>query len=301
MSPSTRRTLFTVLLGTLAFVGVFCGFGLGWLAELHLGPARGGLVEAPSVEPEVVDLGVALIPESTPRERARIYAWSVESLAPPRHRVGYGLGEALAEQLAKEHAAYGQRLGFRMLAPDRFTYQAPEGCRTDMRCIYAELMRTNAGPVRALGERFLSRIRERHLDTGQAADLILGFVQHIRYELPADQPFGIVPPALVPALDKGDCDSKAVLAVMLLRQAGIDATILYSDPLAHAAVGVALPGTGTTLRLGGRTYRYAEVSAEGWPVGIIPPRYDQPRLWRVLPPPEPEAEGIGGGGSGKTG
>ncbi len=294
MSPSPRTSLLPLGLGTLAFLGIFCGFGLGWLVRLHVEPQAPERVVLPA-EPVVADLGMVLLPASTPRERARTYEWNVESVDPQRHRLGYGLGEALTTRLEREHAAYGQRMGFRMLGPDRFTYQAPAGCRTDMRCIYAELMRTNAEPVHALGERFLAHIHARGLDTAQAADLILGFVQRIRYELPQDAPFGIVPPALVPALDKGDCDSKAVLAVMLLRQAGIDAAILFSDPLSHAAVGVGLPGTGTSLRLGGRTYRYAEVSSEGWPVGMIPPRYDQPRLWRVLPP---DGVGIGGGSTG---
>ncbi len=297
MRPSTRKTWLTLALGALAFVGVFCGVGLGWLAELHLNPWRRPVEPAPPpAAPEWVDLGVALIPSTTPPARARTYAWNVEGAVPSRHQVGYGLGEALATQLEREHAAYGRRLGFRMLGPDRFTYQALPGCRTDMRCIYDELMRTNAGPVHVLGERFLTHIRTRQLDAAQATDLILGFVQRIRYELPADAPFGIVPPALVPQLDKGDCDSKAVLAVMLLRQAGIDAAILYSDPLSHAAVGVGLPGGGTSLRHGGRAYRYAEVSSEGWPVGMMPPRYNQPRLWRVLPPPEALGEGVGGAG-----
>lgn len=294
MSPRVRKTLLTVSLAVLAFVGIFCGFGLGWLLELHLRPARPEPREALPVEPEVADLGVAFIPATTPRERARIYDWNVEGLTPPRHRVGYGLDASLTEQLTEEHAAYGQRMGFRMLGPDRFTYNAPPGCRTDMRCIYNELMRTNAGPVHVLGEHFLAHIRAKRLDAAQSADLIIGFVQRIRYELPQDIAFGIVPPALVPALDKGDCDSKAVLAVMLLRQVGIDAAVLYSDPLVHAAVGVGLPGTGPQLRHGARSYRYAEVSSEGWPVGMIPPRYNQPRLWRVLPPPEDE--GIGGAG-----
>jgi hypothetical protein len=53
-------------------------------------------------------------------------------------------------------------------------------------------------------------------------------------------------------------DSKAVLAVMLLRQAGLDATILCSDPLSHA----------------------------GWPLGMSPPQHDKPHLWKVLPASE---------------
>jgi hypothetical protein len=48
-------------------------------------------------------------------------------------------------------------------------------------------------------------------------------------------------------------------------------------------VGVGLPGNGTRLRHGGRSYQYAEVTAEGWPLGMIPPQYDKPRLWKVLP------------------
>lgn len=71
---------------------------------------------------------------------------------------------------------------------------------------------------------------------------------------------------------------------MLLRQAGIDSVLLYSDPLAHSAVGIGLPGSGTSLRYGGRSWRYAEVTAEGWPIGMIPPRYDKPHLWTVVPP-----------------
>lgn len=110
----------------------------------------------------------------------------MESLAPPEHRIGYALSQSLAHSLAQEHEAYGRRLRFRALGPDRFTYRAPPGCEVDMRCIYAELI--------------------------------------------------------------------------------INAAVLYSELLAHAAVGVA--------------------SCEGWPVGMVPPQHDKPHLWKVLPPPE---------------
>ena len=240
-----------------------------------------------------IHLGVALVPAATPPSRAHIYEWHVDSLEPSEYRVGYGLSESMAASLENAHRDYGRRMHFRALSPSRFTYRAPPECQKDMRCIYAELMRSNAEPVRVLGDRFAEHIRTWHLDSVAAAELIITFVQSIHYAPPAGEPFGILPPALVAARDEGDCDSKALLAVMLLRQVGIDAVILYSDPLAHAAVGVVLPVRGPPFRLGGQVYRYAEITTEGWLLGMVPPQYDKPHLWNVLPLPE-----LPGGGEG---
>jgi hypothetical protein len=230
------------------------------------------------------DLGAVLLPPSTPLSEAQTYTWSVEGLDPPVHQVAYGLGASLIAQIERDEEEFGKRMHFRAISRDRFTYRAPPECYVDMRCVYEELMHTNAEPVEELGQRFLEFTRAHQLSSAQAADLIIGFVQRIHYELPAmGVPFGVFPPALVPARNAGDCDSKALLAVMLLRQLGIDAVLLYSDPLSHAAVGVGLPGSGTALRLGGRSYRYAEVTAQGWPIGMTPPEYDKPALWTVVP------------------
>ncbi|MCP3144363.1 transglutaminase-like domain-containing protein [Pyxidicoccus xibeiensis] len=282
-SASPWKTLFKLLLVGIGLASCFCCCGLGMLGRLADLDVRAPVPGFPS-SVRVVDVGAVLLPPGTPPQDARNYEWRVDGISPPEHHVAYGLGKALTAELDEGHQSLGRRLRYRSLGNERFTYHAPAGCSADMRCIYEELMRTNEEPVRELGDRFVTSIRERGLDASQAAKLILGFVQRIRYELPKDEPFGIIPPALVPALDSGDCDSKAVLAVMLLRQAGIDAVILYSDPLAHAAVGVGLPGgTGTRLKHGGRSYQYGEVTAEGWPLGMIPPQYDKPRLWKVLP------------------
>ncbi|NMO21565.1 hypothetical protein HPC49_31795 [Pyxidicoccus fallax] len=276
------KTLFKLLLAGIGFGSCLCCCGLGMLGRLADLDVRAPLPGFPSGV-RVVDLGAVILPPGTPPQGAHTYEWRAEGISPPQHALSYKLGEDLAKQLAEQHVTLGRRLRYRAVGNERFTYNAPPGCSADMRCIYEELMRTNAEPVRVLGDRFVASIRERGLDAAQSTQLIVGFVQRIRYELPRDEPFGIIPPALVPEQDRGDCDSKAVLAVMLLKQVGIDAVVLYSDPLAHAAVGVGLPGSGTRLRHGGRSYQYAEVTAEGWPLGMIPPQYDKPRLWKVLP------------------
>jgi hypothetical protein len=283
-SPSSSgfgKTLFKVFLTLMGIASCCCCLGIGALFELDLD----GL---PSLEGPPSELGIALIPLTTSPAEARTYEWRVKSLSPSRHQVSYGLGAALAEKLDREHVKYGEQLQYRTVSHRKFTYRAPPECKEDLRCVYEELMRSNARPVRELGTRFVEFIRAHQLSQAQAADLIIGFVQRIQYELPPDSvPFGVYPPALVPARDRGDCDSKAVLAVMLLRQAGIDAVVLYSEPLAHAAVGVGLPGSGTSLRLGGRSYRFTEVTNEGWPIGIVPPQHDKLHLWTVLPPSTP--------------
>jgi hypothetical protein len=284
------KTLFRLLLAGLGFASCFCCCGLGMLGRLADLDVRAPLPGFPRAV-RTVDLGAVLVPADTPLDRARTYAWDTEGISPPRTQLAYGLGPALEVALEDGHRAYGRKLRYRATGPERFTFVAPPGCAADMRCIYAELMRTNAEPVHALGDRFATSIRERHLDAAQATELVLGFVRRIHYELPANESFGIVPPALVPAQDRGDCDSKALLAIMLLRQVGVDAVMLYSDPLSHAAVGVGLPGTGTRMRLGGRSYQYAEVTAEGWPLGMVPPQYDKPHLWKVLPLTDDAARG----------
>ncbi|MFY0528989.1 transglutaminase domain-containing protein [Archangium gephyra] len=263
---SPRKTLLQLFL-VLFIASSCCGFlGLRWLVTR--GVRSHSPLPATAPPPELpgargTHLGLALVPASTPLGQARTYEWRAESLLPPEYRLGYGLGESLAASLDRAHRAYGRKMRFRSLGRARFTYQAPPGCQQDMRCIYAELMRSNAEPVHVLGTRFVEHIRERRLDPLEAAELIITFVQRIHYVEPEGQPFGVLPPALVAARDEGDCDSKAVLAVMLLRQAGIDAAILYSDPLAHAAVGVALPVRGPAFRLGNRVYRYAEAHHRG--------------------------------------
>ena len=278
------------LLLVLAGCGIAVLRGLdAWVARSGTGPGAAPLPHA--LGARGVHLGVALVPDTLPPSRARTYEWQVDSLEPSEYRVGYGLGEGEAEALERAHRDYGKRMRFRALSPSRFTYLAPPECQQDMRCIYAELMRSNAEPVRALGDLFAEHIRTWRLDPVEAAELIITFIQRIHYVQPGDEPFGILPPALVAARDEGDCDSKALLAVMLLRQVGIDAAILYSDRLAHAAVGVVLPVRGPPFRLGAQVYRYAEISTEGWLLGMVPPQYDKPHLWSVLPLPDAPGDG----------
>src|SRR6201999_3184582 len=109
------------------------------------------------------------------------------------------------------------------------------------------------------------------LDALQTATLVVAFVQSIQYEVP-DEPLGLLPPALVAAERRGDCDSKSLLALVLLKELGIDAVMLESDAQHHAMLGVALPAPGTSITVQGRRYAFTECTGTGWAIGQIDPR-----------------------------
>ena len=68
------------------------------------------------------------------------------------------------------------------------------------------------------------RQQEKNLDSRQPTELVVGFVQNITYRLPTEDTaaFGMLPPAIVVADGSGDCDSKALLAVVILLQLNVD-------------------------------------------------------------------------------
>ena len=97
-----------------------------------------------------------------------------------------------------------------------------------------------------------------------------------------NDPYGLVPPALV-VNSTGDCDSKGLLAMLLLRLVGIDAVLFESNIARHAMVGVGLPMGRDRMWHQGRAYAVVEVTATNWPIGRMPPRYASVGDWRVVP------------------
>ena len=168
---SPLKTLFKLLLAGIGFGSCLCCCGLGMLGRLADLDVRAPLPGFPS-SVRVVDLGAVILPPGTPPQGSRDYEWRAEGISPPQHFISYKLSEELAGELEAGHVALGRRLRYRSLGNERFTYNAPAGCTADMRCIYEELMRTNAEPVRVLGDRFVTSIRERGLDAAQATQLI---------------------------------------------------------------------------------------------------------------------------------
>jgi hypothetical protein len=152
----------------------------------------------------------------------------------------------------------------------------------DLRCVYEELARSNGEAIVPIAQRFLTYARASGLDAPTLASLIVTYVQSIEYQRVKNDPYGLVPPALV-VNSTGDCDSKGLLAVMLLKLVGIDATLLESSMARHAMVGVGLPMGRDRLWHRGRSYAVVEVTAGNWPIGRMPPNMASFHDWHVVP------------------
>src|SRR5205085_1878142 len=130
--------------------------------------------------------------------------------------------------------------------PEAFQWIPPPGCPGDMSCVYKKLITRTHDDIFVIAKAFKKRADEGKLTSLHVAEIALAYVQTIPYEIPND-PFGLKPPPLVIAHQKGDCDSKALLLYMILTELGIEAVILSSQAHKHSMIRVALPANGPSF------------------------------------------------------
>lgn len=96
---------------------------------------------------------------------------------------------------------------------------------------------------------------------------LLEWTQSFTYERnKTSSDFLSLPTAL--AEKRGDCDSRALLMVILLNQMGIDAILMVSPEYSHAVAAVDIPGEGARFNSKGKNYLIAETTAPV-PLGLI--------------------------------
>lgn len=242
-----------------------------------------------------VDLGVAAYPPTAPEASATKYAWRDSRLEPSVYRARYALGADAQTAVDDAHRALAKRVKFKDQGNGNFRWTPPPGCNVHMQCIFEDLAEASKDEIDPLAARFKTRVREAKLDATQSVELVMSYVQAIPYEIPKDRPFGLLPPALVVAQKKGDCDSKALLLHMLLDSLGIDSVMLTSDAHRHSMLGVAIPSQGTKLKHDGRWYAFVETTAKSAPIGWISKDLLTPNDWVVVP-----VKVRGGGNSGSS-
>lgn len=84
----------------------------------------------------------------------------------------------------------------------------------------------------------------------------------------------------------GDCDSRALLLIVLLKQMGIDAILLISPEFSHALAAVDCPGEGARFSHEGKEYLIAETTANVSP-GMIDRDMADPDKWFAIRFPVP--------------
>lgn len=226
-------------------------------------------------------LGRASFPSGTDRPVAK-HVFSAKSLAPDEYVLEYAMSRTEQEKVLDAHATFAKKTGYTPLDGGRYRWMVPPGCEPDMGCAFGAMSDANREALEPLARLFEERRKKVKLDAGRVAALVVAFVQDIHYERPKDQPFEILPPASVVAEKRGDCDSKSLLAHLLLRELGIDSVMVSSRAHAHAMLGIAVPAPGRKFTFGGRTYAFTELTAVGSPIGHINPELLRPDDWKIV-------------------
>lgn len=104
------------------------------------------------------------------------------------------------------------------------------------------------------------------------SQLLLTWIQDFKYEtksVTADKAdFMNIPSVL--KNEGSDCDSRALLLMVLLKNSGIDACMFVSVEYSHALLGVFLEGAqGQSYNLDGKDYLFGETTAKGLTLGMI--------------------------------
>lgn len=264
--------------------------------------------DAPKSDDPRIDLGNAEHPagnDASPSD----HPWWVPKLEPQQYRLGYKLPAEQASLLVDAYHRWADAVGHQRLSDERFQWRPEPRCFGGLHCVYEELDDQDGSAVHPIAEIFRGRASTARLSALDATALIVTFVQEIDYRIPQEEPFGVLPPAIVVKNKWGDCDSKALLAHMLLRSLGIQTVLISSQAHKHTMLGVALPSAGESFEWQGRRYAFVELTAKRSPIGHIDPRLTRPNDWQVVqlpytatgydvtpaPPQEPDAPDSDGG------
>jgi hypothetical protein len=240
----------------------------------------------PSPEEFDLDMGIFAYPASAASLTPTWHYWHGAEGGQNSTRLGYAHGAQEAQAILSHLNGLAQSVGYRVIDESRYRWNVPAGCtNARLGCVYATLERRSAIDLAPLTEGLRRSLVAQRQNPREAAAFLLRLVQTIPYQVPDEQPFGLLPPATVMSEKRGDCDSKSLLLLHLLRTVGIRSLLISSSAHAHTMLGIAVPSSGQSFTVGSTRYAYAETTAQNSPLGFIQPALLSPNDWRTLPMP----------------
>ncbi len=97
----------------------------------------------------------------------------------------------------------------------------------------------------------------------------------------------LISPLSAAAFEEGDCDSRALLYIILLNHYGIDSALMVSSVYSHAMAAVDTDGPGARINVNGSGYLVAETT-DDVDIGMIAADMADPAKWLVIPLMEKE-------------
>lgn len=133
-----------------------------------------------------------------------------------------------------------------------------------------------------IAELFKEITSEEELSSMDTINLIISMVQNIEYEIPKITEFEVLSPVLCMNYRYGDCDTKTLLLLVILRKIGVDCIHLQSGIYSHAMIGINVPSTGDYIKYKGIKYYFLETTYPGWDIGVLPPDVNNKIYWDAL-------------------
>lgn len=144
--------------------------------------------------------------------------------------------------------------------------------------VYRIIYNDNKERIKNISNIFKNYRANNNISKTQTIDILVSFVQNLKYKIP-DNYYQIYPPLNSIFYNEADCDTRSLLLVMILKELGYDAIVLYSSKYLHAICAVDVGGVGDCITYRNKDYSLIETTATGWLVGMLPPEFNDLRYW----------------------
>ena len=211
------------------------------------------------------DLGAfRLPPQESPANRF-LYPMSG---APSRLQLRTGVAAASGSDSQRDLSRIEDAWGIARIGESVF-YRPRPGESDPFSDAYRLVGKSERPGLSGLIRKFDIAARRLNKDRVWLATSVIRFVQNIPYELVPEDPLGIRAPVSVLSRNGGDCDSKSLLAAILLRMLGFQTIVLTNERLSHAVLGVELPvSAGAYVEHRGRRFVLVECT-NPFPIGDL--------------------------------
>ena len=265
---------------TLGGIGEMLGWALAIELEERAGerPLLLALAYGPAEREDLLLLHISALDSIAPRDMDRLAPGPITEYTFPRENrirapiFGLGIDAWIFEEDA-EAAQYLVDREFLVLKRYQFALNWMDAWRRFYRAIY----RDSFDRISDIAFQVERRINQPGMSERDFAEQVLFWVQSFYYERDFE---GSDFQNLVTAATEGrnDCDSRAMLWAIILRQAGIPSGIMVSRHYSHAMGLAYLPGEGARFEIGGVGFLVAETTANV-SIGLIAEDKSQTVYW----------------------
>ncbi|MCG8572497.1 MAG: hypothetical protein MJB14_20380 [Spirochaetes bacterium] len=157
---------------------------------------------------------------------------------------------------------------------------------------YQEVYDKNFYRVTPIVEWFVEQAEINRWSSYELAIQVIQSIQQIPYERPynivvdknqCSNQLDYLTPNQVAWYNQGDCDTKSMFIVLVLRRLGFDAVIFFSFKYSHAMAGININGSGEYKEYKNKKFYFIESTYPGWKIGDLPPQMGDTSYWRVIP------------------